>query len=361
MKKLTVLALILSFVLVVAACGKKNDASGGSSAEPAGSPSASQEASSPSPDGNGSAEGKSYRIAISQIVEHPSLDATREGFLAALKDAGIEEGKNLTVDFNTAQGDPSNNLAIAQKIAADKFDLVLGIATPSAQALVQNVKNAPIVFSAVTDPVAAGIVSDLQHPGGSVTGASDTNPEATTKLVDFIASNFPNVKTIGIVINEGETNAVVMAKKAEEELAKKNIKVIKAPVTNTSEVKQAAESLVGRADAIYITLDNMVVSGVDAIIQVAKKNKIPFFSADRDTVEKGAIATVGFKYYDHGYQTGQMAADILLNGKNPGDMPVLMQQKLDVILNVKAAPEYGIEVTDAMKSAVQDQAEDLIQ
>ncbi|WP_276356648.1 ABC transporter substrate-binding protein [Cohnella caldifontis] len=359
MKKFTVLALILSLVLVVAACGKRNEAAGGSASAPS-SPSASQEAASPSPS-DSPAAGKSYKIAISQIVEHPSLDATREGFLAALKDAGLEEGKNLTVDFNTAQGDASNNLAIAQKIAADKYDLVLGIATPSAQALVQNVKNAPILFSAVTDPVAAQIVTDLQHPGGNVTGASDTNPEATTKLVDFIASNFPNVKTVGIVINEGETNAVVMAKKAEEELSKKNIKVIKAPVTNTSEVKQAAESLVGRADAIYITLDNMVVSGVDSIIQVAKKNKIPFFSADRDTVEKGAFATVGFKYYDHGYQTGQMAADILLNGKKPGDMPVLMQQKLDVILNLKVAQEYGIEVTDAMKSAVQDQAQDLIQ
>lgn len=356
MKKLSLLALALSLILIVAACGKRNDGGAAGSSAPA-SPSASASQSAPS----GSAADKTYKIAISQIVEHPSLDATRDGFLAALKDAGLEEGKNLKVDFNTAQGDPSNNLAIAQKIAADKYDLVLGIATPSAQAIVQNVKNAPIVFAAVTDPVAAKIVTDLQRPGGSVTGASDTNPEATTKLVEFIASNFPNVKTVGVVINEGETNAVVMAKKAEEELSKKGIKMIKAPVTNTSEVKQAAESLVGRADAIYITLDNMVVSGVDSIIQVAKKNKIPFFSADRDTVEKGAFATVGFKYYDHGYQAGQMAADILLNGKNPGDMPVLMQQKLDVILNLKVAQDYGIQVTDAMKSAVQDQAQDLIQ
>ncbi|WP_123043415.1 ABC transporter substrate-binding protein [Cohnella candidum] len=359
MKKLTWLALVMSLVLIVAACGKKNDNAGSGSSPSASASASASDSASPSP--SESAAGKTYKIGISQIVEHPSLDATREGFLAALKDAGLEEGKNLTVDFNTAQGDPSNNTAIAQKLANDKDDLVLGIATPSAQALVQNVKNAPILFAAVTDPLAAQIVKDMNAPGGNVTGASDTNPEATTKLVEFIAANFPKVKTVGLVINEGETNAVVMAKKAEEELGKKGIKLIKAPVTNTSEVKQAAESLVGKADAFYITLDNMVVSGVDSIIQVAQKNKIPFFSSDRDTVEKGAFATVGFKYYDHGYQVGQMAADILLHGKKPGDMPVLMQQKLDLILNLKVAKDYGIEVTDAMKNAVQDQSQNLIQ
>jgi putative ABC transport system substrate-binding protein len=353
MKKLTWLALVLSLVMIVAACGKKpENTNSDAGSSPSASPSSSASASAPE---------KSYKIAISQIVEHPSLDATREGFLAALKDAGLVEGTNLTVDFNSAQNDMSNNTSIAQKIASDKNDLILAITTPSAQAIVQNVKDTPVVFAAVTDPLAAQIVDSLDKPGANVTGASDTNPEATTKLVEFIAANFPNVKSVGLVINEGETNAVIMAKKAEEELTKKGIKLIKAPVTNTSEVKQAAESLVGRADAFFITLDNMVVSGVDSIIQVAKNKKLPFFSSDRDTVEKGAFATVGFKYYDHGYQAGQMAADILKNGKKPGDMPVLMQEKLDLILNLKVAGEYGITVTDAMKSAVADQKENLIQ
>lgn len=361
MKKLTTLFILLSITLLVAACGKKaeNTASQSSPSAPAASASAS-ESPSASPEGDDEAE-KTYRIAISQIVEHPSLDATRDGFLAALKDAGLEEGKNLEVDFNSAQGDPSNNLAIAQKIATDKVDLALGIATPSTQALVQNVSDTPIVFAAVTDPLAAEIVDDLEAPGGLVTGAIDTNPEATTMLVEFIAEHFPNIKTVGMIINEGETNAVVMANKAEEEFGKKGIQLIKAPVANSSEVKQAAESLVGRADAFYIALDNMVVSGVDAIIQVAQEKKIPFFSSDRDTVEKGAFATVGFKYYDHGYQAGQMAAEILLNGKNPGEMPVVMQEKLDLILNLSVAGDYGIEVTDAMKSAVKDQQENLIE
>lgn len=308
---------------------------------------------------------KTYKIAISQYVEHPSLDATREGILAALKDAGLIEGENLKVDFENAQADSANNLSIAQKIAGDSNDLVLAIATPSAQSVVQAIsktsKDTPILFAAVTDPVDAKLVTDLEHPGGYVSGASDTNPEAITRLMNFIATQLPDVKKIGLVINEGEQNAVVMADIAKKELDKHGIELIKAGITNTSEVKQAAESLIGRVDAFYITLDNTVVSGVDSIIQTANDKKIPFFSSDRDTVEKGAFATVGFKYYDHGYQVGQMAVEILKNGKKPGDMKVTMQEKLDLILNLKAAEAQGVEVTDAMKAEVADQANNIIQ
>lgn len=338
------LSLSLCLMLAATACGTNKNGADSSAAN------------------GGTADKKSYTIAISQYVEHPSLDATREGFLAALKDAGIVEGENLKVDLENAQADQSNNLSIAQKIAADKNDLVLGIATPSAQAVVQNVsKDTPVLFAAVTDPLDAKIVKDLDHPGGNVSGASDTNPDSITRLMTFIATQFPNVKKLGLIINEGEPNAVVMADIAKKELDKHGIELVKATITNTSEVKQAAESLVGRADAFYITLDNSVVSAVDTIIQTANENKIPFFSADRDTVEKGAFATVGFKYYDHGYQVGQMAVEVLKNGKNPGDMKVTKQEKLDLILNLKAAAAQGIEVTDAMKAEVADQANNIIQ
>ncbi|GIO29725.1 MULTISPECIES: ABC transporter substrate-binding protein [Paenibacillus] len=297
---------------------------------------------------------KTYKIAISQIMEHPSLDATREGFLAALKDAGISEGDNLKVDYKNAQGDAATNLSIAQTIASNKEDLVFTIATGSTQAVVKQVKDKPIVFASVTDPVDAKIVSNLEKPGGNVTGVSDTNPAAVQRLTDFIAKYFPNIKTVGLVINEGEPNAEVMAKNAEEMFGKHNIKLVRAAVTNTSEVKQAAQSLVGRSDAFFTTLDNTVVSGVDSIIQVANENHIPFFSSDYDTVEKGAFATVGFKYFDHGYEAGKIAVDILKNGKNPGDIPVSMQEKLDVVLNLKAAEAQGVTVTDEMKNEVQD-------
>ncbi|UQZ36354.1 sugar ABC transporter substrate-binding protein [Paenibacillus sp. PK3_47] len=358
MKKKNIwLGLSLCLMLVASGCGSNNAAVNTDNAANTGNTAAN---ATNAPADTESTD--SFTIAISQYVEHPSLDATREGFLAALKDAGIVEGENLKVDLQNAQADQANNLSIAQKIAGDKNDLVLAIATPSAQTVVQNVnKETPVLFAAVTDPLDAKLVTDLEHPGGNVTGASDTNPEAITRLMDFIAAQFPDVKKLGLIINEGEPNAVVMSGIAKEALDKHGIELVKAAITNTSEVKQAAESLVGRVDAFYITLDNSVVSGVDTIIQTANDNKIPFFSADRDTVEKGAFATVGFKYYDHGYQVGEMAADILKNGTNPGDMKVTMQEKLDLILNLKAAEAQGIEVTDAMKAEVVDQTNNIIQ
>lgn len=353
-KWLSTVALSTALMLAAVGCGGKEENAGTTI------PAAPSVAASESPAAESPAA-KTYSIAISQIAPHPSLDATKEGFLAALKDAGIVEGENLKIDDNNAQGEQSNNAAIAQKIASDKPDLALGIATPSALALADNVKDFPVLFAAVTDPLDAQIVSNMDKPGGNISGASDTNPAAITQLMDFIAENFADVKTVGVVINEGETNAVIMAKQAEEALAAHNIKLVRAAVTNTSEVQQAAQSLVGRADALYITLDNTVVSAVDTILKVAADNKIPFFSSDRDTVEAGAFATVGFKYYDHGYQVGQMAVEILKDGKNPGDMKVTVPEKLDYILNLKAAEAFGITVTDAMKDKVQDKENNIIQ
>lgn len=343
-KKWLPLALTLSLA-ALAGCSQTADPAAGSAG-----------------DGTAAApDAKTYKIAISQIVEHPSLDATREGFIAALKEEGIVEGENLTLDYNNAQGDSTNNLSIAQKLAGVKNDLVLAIATPSAQAVAAQVKETPVLFAAVTDPVSAKIVASMDKPGANVTGASDTNPEAVKQLADFIAAEMPDVKSVGLVLNEGEPNAVVMAERAEQEFGAHGIKLVKAAVTNTSEVQQAAQSLVGQVDALYITLDNTVVSAVDTIIEIANDNKLPFFSSDRDTVEKGAFATVGFKYYDHGYQVGEMAADILKNGKKPADLPVAMQEKLDLILNLKAAEAQGITVTDGMKGKVQDPDNNIIQ
>ncbi|WP_235941319.1 ABC transporter substrate-binding protein [Paenibacillus puerhi] len=335
-KSVKLLSLLVAVPLVLAACGTKAPESTGSAGGGASQP-----------------EKKVVKIGISQIVEHPSLNATREGFLAALKDGGFVDKDTMQVDYQNAQGDTTTNMTIAQKFAADKKDLVFAIATSSAQAVVQNVKDSPVLFGAITDPVSAKLVPQLDKPGGNVTGAADTHPDATPMLMDFIAAEFPKVKTVGIVVNEGEPNATFMVKSAEAALAKHNIKVVKAAIANASEVKQAAESLVGRADAFFITLDNTVVSAVESIIKVANDKKIPFFSSDRDTVEKGAFATYGFKYYDHGYQAGKMAVEIL-KGAKPGDMNVTYPDKLDLIINANAAKAQGVEITDSMKSKMQD-------
>ncbi|MEB3102316.1 ABC transporter substrate-binding protein [Ferviditalea candida] len=341
-------AFMLIAMLVLSACGQSKQAAPQESAKPSEQPAQS---SAPEPKKE---EKKVVKIGITQIVEHPSLDAARNGFLAALKDNGFTEGDNLQVDTQIAQGDMSNNTSIAQKFAADKKDLILAISTPSAQAVVKQITDTPVLFTAITDPLGAKLVSSLEKPGGNVTGTSDTHPEAITKLMDFIASQFPKVKTIGIVANEGEQNSLINVKKAEEALAKHNIKVVKAAVTNSSEVKQGAESLVGRVDAIYVPKDNTVVAALESMIQVAEKNKLPLFVGEKDSVKRGGFASYGFEYFDLGYTTGKMAVDILKNGKKPGDIPVGFPENLDLAINMKAAKNEGIEVTDAMKSMVKD-------
>jgi putative ABC transport system substrate-binding protein len=325
--------LLICSLLFIAACGTKKDDASGS---------------------GGDGGDKVYKIGITQIASHPALDAAREGFLAALKDNGFEEGKNLEVDEQNAQGDPNNAASIAQKFASDKLDLVLAIATPTAQAAAQNIKDIPVLFTAVSDPLGAKLVESLEKPGGNLTGTADMHPEALVKNAEFIASDFPNVKKIGTISNQGEDNSVIMVRKAEEEFAKHNIEMVKVAVSNTSEVKQAAESLVGKIDAFYITLDNTVVDALESVVQVAEENKIPLFVSDKDSLSKGAFATYGFDYYDLGYDTGKMAVEILKNGANPADMPVRYAEKLDLVLNMEAAKKQGIEVTEEMKAKVQD-------
>lgn len=301
-----------------------------------------------------------HHIAISQIVSHPSLNATKDGIIAALADAGLKEGENLKVDFHDAQNDPNNVQPISQKIRDAKPDVAIGIATPTAVGLVSEITDLPVVFAAISDPVESKLVAQYEKPGRNVTGGSDSSPESIQKLMDFIAAEFPEIKKLGIVMNNGEPNSVIMANIAEEQLKAHGIELVKAPIANASDIQQAAQSLVGRVDGLYITLDNTIVESIDTLIQVAYEHDLPFFSSDRDTVEAGTLATVGFKYFDHGYEVGQIVADILLNGTNPGDIDVLTPKKLDVIINETAAAEMGVTVTDSMKAHIQDKENNLL-
>lgn len=356
MKKGFALFLICSlFTLLLSACGEgtKNESSSNSSA-------ATNSTATNSAATDTTEVEASYTVAISQFVEHPSLDAVKDGIIAALADKGLVEGKNLTVDFQNAQEDFNSIQPISEKIANSNADVAVGIATPTAMGLADAITDKPVVFAAVSDPVDAKLVTQYEKPGGNVTGASDSSPEAIQKLMDFIATEFPNIKTLGIVINNGEPNAVIMADTAEKQLATHGIKLLRAAIANSSDVQQAAESLVGRVDGMYITLDNTVVSAIDTLLNVAYEHDLPFFSSDRDTVEAGALATVGFKYYDHGYEVGQLVADILLNGTNPGDIDVLTPQTLDFIINEAASAEMGVTVTDSMKAYVKDKENNLL-
>ncbi|WP_263297666.1 ABC transporter substrate-binding protein [Neobacillus bataviensis] len=290
---------------------------------------------------------KVVKIGISQIVEHPSLDAAREGFIAALKDAGYVEGKNLKIDYQNAQGDMNNNKSIANNLVADKNDLILAIATPSAQAVVNSTKDIPILFTAITDPVGAQLVQSLDKPGGNATGTSDTHPDAIKDTIDAIKKFIPNAKKVGIIYNNGEPNSVVNVKNANIALKAAGLEAVETTITASSEVKQAAESMVGRADVLYIPKDNTVVSALESVIKVANDKNIPTFVGEGDSVKRGTFASYGFDYHDLGYTTGKMAVEIL-KGKKPSEIPVGFPENLQLYINKKAAQEEGISLTEEM-------------
>ncbi|MDP4157650.1 MAG: ABC transporter substrate-binding protein [Bacillota bacterium] len=294
---------------------------------------------------------KVVKIGISQLVEHPSLDAAREGFIAALKDAGYVEGKNLKIDYQNAQGDVNTNMSIAQKLVGEKNDLILAIATSSAQAVVKSTKDIPVLFTAITDPVGAGLVKSLDKPGGNVTGTSDTHPEAIKKTIAAIKTFVPSAKKVGIIYNSGEPNAVVNVKNAKIALKADGLEPVETSISTSSEVKQAAQSMVGRVDALYIPKDNTVVSALESVIEVANSQKIPTFVGEGDSVKRGTFASYGLDYHDLGYSTGKMAVEIL-KGKKPSDIPVGFPENLQLYINKKAAQQEGITLKeDLLKGA----------
>lgn len=334
-----VLAAIMSLLMLFAAACGNGGAANNSTSEGSGG-------------ATGSAEGKKVKIGITQVVNHASLDEAYKGFVQALKDNGYVEGENLVLDYQNAQGDQTNAATIAQKFATGGVDLILGIGTSVSQAAAKETKDIPVLFTAVTDPVGAGLVQSMESPGGNVTGTTDLHPEAISKLMEFIKDNVKNIASVGIIANEGEQNTVVNVQKAEEALTKLGLSVVKAPVTNSSEVKQAAESLIGKVQAIYVPSDNTVVSALNSVIGVGNDNKIPVFVAEKDSVKNGGVASFGFEYFDLGYTTGKMAVEILKDGKKPADVPARIPESLDLALNMKAAAAQGFDVSDAMKQQV---------
>lgn len=334
-----VLAAIMSLLMLFAAACGNGGAANNSTSEGSGGT-------------TGSAEGKKVKIGITQVVNHASLDEAYKGFVQALKDNGYVEGENLVLDYQNAQGDQTNAATIAQKFATGGVDLILGIGTSVSQAAAKETKDIPVLFTAVTDPVGAGLVQSMESPSGNVTGTTDLHPEAISKLMEFIKDNVKNIASVGIIANEGEQNTVVNVQKAEEALTKLGLSVVKAPVTNSSEVKQAAESLIGKVQAIYVPSDNTVVSALNSVIGVGNDNKIPVFVAEKDSVKNGGVASFGFEYFDLGYTTGKMAVEILKEGKKPADVPARIPESLDLALNMKAAAAQGFDVSDAMKQQV---------
>nr|WP_237398488.1 MULTISPECIES: ABC transporter substrate-binding protein [unclassified Gilliamella] len=288
-------------------------------------------------------------VAITAIVEHPALDNVRKGVEDELKDNGYINGQNLKLQFASAQGTSANAAQIAKQFAASKPDVIVGIATPSTQALVATTKNIPIVFTAVTDPVAAKLTSNWEASKTNVTGVSDALP--LDSQIEMMLKIKPDAKNIGYVYSPSEVNSTIVLKELRSALEKRGMKIIAAPAQRTSDISTAAQSLKGKVDMIYTTTDNNVVSAYEALAKVANENKIPLLASDPDSAERGAIAALGMSYYDLGRQAGKIVIRIL-NGENPGDIPPQVGNITQLTINKKAAERQGVTLSeDILKSA----------
>lgn len=281
------------------------------------------------------------RIGVTQIVEHPALDAARKGFVDGLAEAGYVEGKNVEFDFQNAQGDMSLAQTIARKFVTDRVDLILAIATPTAQAAAHATKDIPILVTAVTDPASAGLVKSNADPGTNVTGTSDLNPVA--EQLGLVRQIAPKAGRVGVVYNAGEQNSVFQVNIVKEAAKKLGLKVVEAPVASTTEILQATQAIANKVDAIYVPTDNTVVSGLESVIKVAEEAKLPVIGGEAGTVERGALITVGVSYYRLGQQTAKMAVQVL-KGKKPATMAIQYQKELELVVNLKAAQAIGLKL-----------------
>lgn len=282
-------------------------------------------------------------VAITQIVEHPALDAVHEGVKDELAEQGFKEGDNLRIMHESAQGNSAIAAQIARKFVGEGPDVIVAIATPSAQTIAAAARNIPVVFGAVTDPVGAKLVKGTKAPGANITGVSDMVP--IEQHLDMVQRIMPDAKRLGTVYNPGEANAVALVDLLEERAKARGLTLVKGAATKTSEVLGAARSLVGKTDAIYLTTDNTVISAAEAVISVGERAKIPVFAADTATVARGAVAAMGFDYYDHGRQAGVMVARIL-KGEKPGDMPFETMKKSNLFVNPAAGERMGITLSE---------------
>lgn len=291
------------------------------------------------------------KIGIVQIVEHPSLNTIRESLIAELQAQGYKDGETITIDYQNAQGDQTNLKTIAQKFVSNKYDLIVAIATPSAQAVVSETKDIPILFSACTDPLGSGLVTDMEKPGGNVTGTSDA--VSAEKIMELGKRITPDIKTIGALYNSSETNSVSVINELKEYAQKNNMTVVDATVTNSSEVQQAVTSLVDKVDALFSPIDNTVASAMPLVTQIANRAKKPIYVGADSMVKDGGLATYGINYQVLGKETGIMAVEIL-KGKKAGDIPVKTMKDMDIYLNKTTAKAIGINLSDdVLKEAAQ--------
>ena len=284
-----------------------------------------------------------FRIGISQFITHQSLDATREGFVDELTKQGYVEGKNIEIDLQNAQGEQRNLKTISQKLA-ESSDVVLAIATPSAQSLANTTQTTPVIFSAVTDPVSAKLVESREHPGGNVTGTSDQSSDAISTQINLIKKVLPKAKTIGILYTQSEPNSVVQKDEAKRLLEEKGFSVVEKTILDSNNVKAAAESLMAEVDMVFVPTDNIISSTMETVKQVSIKHKVPVFGGSTEMIAVGGLYNYGTNYEELGRQTARMLIRVL-KGEKPENIAVELPEKLELHTNQEMADALGIDIS----------------
>ena len=284
-----------------------------------------------------------FRIGISQFITHQSLDATREGFVDELVKQGYVEGKNIEIDLQNAQGEQRNLKTISQQLA-ESSDVVLAIATPSAQSLANTTQTTPVIFSAVTDPVSAKLVESREHPGGNVTGTSDQSSDAISTQINLIKKVLPKAKTIGILYTQSEPNSVVQKDEAKRLLEEKGFTVVEKTILDSNNVKAAAESLMAEVDMVFVPTDNIISSTMETVKQVSIKHKVPVFGGSTEMIAVGGLYNYGTNYEELGRQTARMLVRVL-KGENPENIAVELPEKLELHTNQEMADALGIDIS----------------
>ena len=284
-----------------------------------------------------------FRIGISQFITHQSLDATREGFVDELAKQGYVEGKNIEIDLQNAQGEQRNLKTISQQLA-ESSDVVLAIATPSAQSLANTTHTTPVIFSAVTDPVSAKLVESREHPGGNVTGTSDQSSDAISTQINLIKKVLPKAKTIGILYTQSEPNSVVQKDEAKRLLEEKGFTVVEKTILDSNNVKAAAESLMAEVDMVFVPTDNIISSTMETVKQVSIKHKVPVFGGSTEMIAVGGLYNYGTNYEELGRQTARMLVRVL-KGEKPENIAVELPEKLELHTNQEMATALGIDIS----------------
>jgi len=327
MKKLTALLLTLVMSFSLTACGSDENSDSGE---------------------------EMVKIGILQQLEHVALDQAREGFITALEQNGFKDGENIILDIQNAQSDQSNLQTMADRLVNNKNDVILAIATGAAQTVAGKTSDIPVLITAVTDPVDAGLVNSVENPGTNVSGTSDASP--MKEQLELMLTLCPDVKTVGLLYTSSEDNSVLQVSQMKDILGNMNLEFVEQTVTNSNDVQQAARSLVTKCDAIYIPTDNVLASSIALVASEANNAKIPVICGESGQVEGGGFATIGIDYFNLGFQTGEMAVRIL-NGEDISTMAVETQKNFAYTINGDVADILGITIPDNLQEFVINPAE----